>query len=234
MQVYGHRGCRGHYPENTVEAVRGAAPHVDLVEVDVRRCQSGELVTFHDERLGDLTDGRGRVSEHTYEELSALSVEESGASIPTLPMVLDALPAGTGINIEVKHAGMRDEIVPLVSDLDCEVIISSFNPGATAAFQDDPVSTAHLFVGFFEQNLDTAAELGCEYVHPFYEITDSETVQQAHDRGFDVNAWTVPQSADVKRLHEAGVDGVIVDSWEVVPSWYESPAELQESVLKSL
>jgi len=234
MQIVGHRGCRDHYPENTVEAVRGSAPHVDLVEVDVQRCQSGEIVVFHDDRLGQLTDGRGPVREHTYEELSRLRVEGSDATIPTLPDILDALPDRTGINIELKHTGMAADVAGLVRDLDCEVIISSFEPEVTAAFREEPVSTAHLFLGFFEENLETAVELGCDYVHPFYEVVDSEAVEQAHERGLEVNPWTVPTSEEVTRLREAGVDGVIVDSWEIVPRWFDSPAELQETILKSL
>jgi len=50
MQVIGHRGCADVYPENTVRAVTRAANFLDAVEVDVRRCGSGELVVFHDER----------------------------------------------------------------------------------------------------------------------------------------------------------------------------------------
>jgi glycerophosphoryl diester phosphodiesterase len=234
MQIVGHRGCRDHYPENTVEAVRGSAPHVDLVEVDVQRCQSGEIVAFHDDRLGQLTDGRGLVRDHTYEELSRLSVGGSDATIPTLSAVLDALPEGTGINVELKHTGMGEDVARLVRNLDREVIVSSFEPDAIAPFRDEPVSTAHLFVGFFEENLATAAELGCEYVHPFHEVIDSNAIEQAHDRGLAVNAWTVPSSAKVTKLREAGVDGVIVDSWEIVPRWFDSPTELQETILKSL
>jgi glycerophosphoryl diester phosphodiesterase len=234
MQTVGHRGCRDHYPENTIEAVRGAALHVDLVEVDVQRCQSGEIVAFHDDKLDRLTDGRGPVRDHTYQELSRLCVEDSDATIPALPAVLDALPEGTGINIELKHTGMGEDVARLVRDLDREVIVSSFEPDAIAAFRDEPVSTAHLFVGFFERNLETATDLGCEYLHPFHGVVDSDAVERAHDRGLAVNAWTVPSSTAVTRLREAGVDGVIVDSWEVVPTWFDSPAELQETVLKSL
>jgi glycerophosphoryl diester phosphodiesterase len=234
MEVVGHRGCRDHYPENTVEAVRGSAPHVDLVEIDVQRCRSGEIVAFHDDRLDERTDGRGPVRDHTYDELSRLRVEDTDARIPTLPQVLDVLPDGTGLNVELKHTGMAAEVASLVRDLDREVLVSSFEPDALAPFRDEPVATAYLFVGFFEQNLATAAELGCEYVHPFYEVVDSEAVELAHDRGLSVNAWTVPSSDEVTRLREAGADGVIVDSWEIVPQWFDSPAELQETILKSL
>jgi len=234
MQVIGHRGCRDEYPQNTVDAVQGAAPHVDMVEIDVRRCGSGELVVFHDDRVDDLTDGRGAVERLSYDDLASLSVEGSDASPPLLADVLSVLPDGTGLNVELKHDGMAADIAPLLRSLDREVIVSSFEPDALVPFGDEPVSTAYLFFGFFEESVETAAELGCEYVHPLYEITDRAAVQSAHDHGMGVNPWTVPTSDEVRRLRDAGVDGVIVDSWTVVPAWFDSPAELEESVLKSL
>lgn len=234
MEIIGHRGCRDRFPENTVRAVRGAAPHVDMVEIDVQRCKSGELVVFHDERLGKLTGAWGRVRRRSYDKLGELTVDGSAETIPTLPDVLDALPDGTGINIELKHDGMYEDVAPLVRDLDREVIISSFESKALEPFQDEPVATASLFFGFFGRNLETAVELDCEYVHPLHKITDADKVQAAHDQGIQVNAWTVPTSEDVQRLHQAGVDGVIVDSWDIVPDWFGSQSDLQESILKSL
>lgn len=234
MNVIGHRGCRDHFPENTVEAVRRAAPHVDMVEIDVRRCDSGDLVVFHDSRLGKRTDGRGFVQNQSYDELSRLAVDGSDATIPRLRAVLDALPVGTGINVELKHDGMAEDVAPLLRNVDGEVIVSSFDTAALEPFQNEPVATAPLFAGFFEQNLQTAAELGCEYVHPMYETVDSDGIEAAHSQGIEVNAWTVPTSGAVRRLYEAGVDGVIVDSWSTVPEWFDSPAELEDSTLRLL
>ena len=68
-----HRGSRVLWPENTMVAFQGA---VDLgyryLESDVHVTGDGVVVLFHDGDLRRLTDGRGKVWEHTWEELSRL------------------------------------------------------------------------------------------------------------------------------------------------------------------
>jgi glycerophosphoryl diester phosphodiesterase len=217
VQIIGHRGCADHYPENTLAAIRGCRPHVDMVEIDVRRCASGEVVVFHDETLDRLTAGTGPVSEHALDELPPVTVGKTTEPIPTLAETLDALPDGIGVNVELKQAGMDKNVAPMLRSLDRDVIVSSFETAALVAFRDEPVPTAYLFRDSFDDALDTAVELGCEYVHPHYGTADTAAIDRAHDRDMGVNAWTVPSAAEVQRLQEAGVDGVIVDSWTVVP-----------------
>jgi glycerophosphoryl diester phosphodiesterase len=216
VRTIGHRGCAAEFPENTVRAVRGSAPHVDAVEVDVRRCGTGELVVFHDETVEGLTAASGRVDELTFEELSSLPVAGSAATVPSLAAVLDAVPPDTGINVEVKEGGMCEEVCSLVDGVDNDVWISSFDAEALSAFRETPLPTAYLFRDSFERNTRNALDLGCEFVHPHYEAVDAERVERAHERGLAVNAWTVPTREEVERLRDAGVDGVIVDSWEIV------------------
>lgn len=51
-QIIGHRGAMGHAPENTERSVQKAlALGVDGIEIDVFRCQSEEIVVFHDKNL---------------------------------------------------------------------------------------------------------------------------------------------------------------------------------------
>ena len=50
--VVAHRGASAYEPENTLRAIAKAIDlRAPVVEVDVRRCGSGELVVFHDEDL---------------------------------------------------------------------------------------------------------------------------------------------------------------------------------------
>ncbi|MCD6386790.1 MAG: glycerophosphodiester phosphodiesterase, partial [Methanophagales archaeon] len=66
MLVIAHRGASREEPENTLRALRRAAEcKADAVEVDVRKCKSGEIVVIHDETLERTTDGKGLVREHT-------------------------------------------------------------------------------------------------------------------------------------------------------------------------
>lgn len=206
-----------HFPQNTLAAVRGAPPYVDMIEIDVRRCKTGELVVFHDERVDDLTTGRGPVRELSFEELSTLRVAGSEETIPSLEAVLDVLPADTGLNVELKHTGMHEDVASMIREIDSEVIVSSFERDAISEFRDESIPTAYLFTDSFEENLDTALELGCEFLHPHYERTDAERIERAHEQDVAVNAWTVPTREEVRRLRSVGVDGVIVDSWEIIP-----------------
>ncbi len=82
--VAAHRGWSDKYAENTMEAFRAAADlGVDQIETDVRLTKDGELVLIHDETLERVTDGYGKVIDHTLSELEKLKVKGTGR-IPTM------------------------------------------------------------------------------------------------------------------------------------------------------
>ena len=102
IQLFGHRGAKGHAPENTVISVKKAlAFDVDGVEIDVFRCQSGEIVVFHDKSLDKLTNGSGKIEEKTLKQLSTLKVLGS-EPIPTLDDIIDVINGSARLNIELK------------------------------------------------------------------------------------------------------------------------------------
>ena len=81
--VAGHRGWYDKYPENTMEGFRAALElGVDQIETDIRVTKDGELVLFHDETVDRVTNGSGKVCEHTLAELKELNVLGTG-KIPT-------------------------------------------------------------------------------------------------------------------------------------------------------
>lgn len=89
IYVAAHRGWSEHYPENTMEAFLAAAKlGVDQIETDVRLTKDGQLVLFHDETLERVTDGSGKVIDHTLAELKKLRVKGRG-EIPTLEEFLE-------------------------------------------------------------------------------------------------------------------------------------------------
>ena len=84
MLRIGHRGARGHAPENTLQAIEaGIRAGADLVELDIQRTKDGGLVAMHDKRVDRTTNGTGYVTGMTLEELRRLNAGE-GERIPTL------------------------------------------------------------------------------------------------------------------------------------------------------
>lgn len=225
MRPIAHRGCLAQYPENTLLAFRRSASVVDMIETDVQRCGSGELVIFHDETLDRVTDATGEVASTPLADLEEVSILDSGESIPTLTEAFEAVPTDVGLNLELKGKGVARETVEVANRYDHEVIVSSFRPAAVAAAREAGAASLALLLYEDEEAaadfdtdaaLDAAAELDCDYVHPHVGLClDTDVVGDAHARGFGVNAWTAADEADLRKLRARGVDGVVIDDCEL-------------------
>ncbi|MBE4575392.1 glycerophosphoryl diester phosphodiesterase [Vibrio navarrensis] len=121
--IVGHRGVAGSYPENTRASVQAA---IDLglswVEIDVQPTKDGVLVVCHDHTIDRCSNGKGRIDEHTLEELQDLDFggwfdpKFNDEPIMTLESLLKmAAEYDLGLNIEVKVD--RHELSSIVRDL---------------------------------------------------------------------------------------------------------------------
>ena len=229
MEIIGHRGCADQAPENTLLAIREAARRLPAVEVDVRRCGSGELVVFHDETLERVTDADARVSETPWPDLRELTVLESKEPIPRLETVLQAVPDETTVQLELKEQGIAADAVQLAMAADVDARISSFDPEALAELRANclEVPNGLLFGENPDANLSQAAELDCTHVFPHYDLcVETDVVAAARDHGFDVIAWKAARTVDdIRALEHAGVDGVTADRWDVASPALEVPLE---------
>jgi glycerophosphoryl diester phosphodiesterase len=115
--AFAHRGGSACWPENTLEAFRGAlAAGCTYLETDLRTSRDGQLVVFHDERLERTTNGHGRVCDHTLAELELLDAgyhfspdgrsfpaRGQGVRIPTFEALVE-LSSAARFNVEIKQA----------------------------------------------------------------------------------------------------------------------------------
>lgn len=233
MNVFAHRGCAEQYPENTVSAFERAAPQVDAVELDVRQCGSGEIVVFHDERLDRLTDESGLVDETPLDRLQSLQVAGADETIPTLCACLAVIPDDTLVNVELKETGIATAVHRACADAGNDIIVSSFESEALAEYHAVAPETP---IAVIEQ-ADVAAafaaaeRLDADALHPSLPLaaatdlltrgsdllaTGKSLVHRAHERGLAVNVWTLADESAVSRARELGVDGVIVDRWDII------------------
>src|SRR6056297_952547 len=73
--VMAHRGDSANVPENTKIAFRDAAElDVDVIETDVHITADKKLVFFHDKKLERTTNGKGKITKKTLEELKSLDM----------------------------------------------------------------------------------------------------------------------------------------------------------------
>lgn len=228
MRLFAHRGFADVYPENTLAAISRAARRAEGIEIDVRRCKSGELVVIHDATIDRVSEHSGSVADLSATELGALDVLGSGEGVPTLDAALEAVPDDTAVNIELKERGMAASAIAAADGVDNEVIVSSFDATALAEMyrndaverskrgradlSDSGVSLAYLADVTPRTDIRTARDLGCSYLHANgWLCLCTGVVSRARRLGMEVNAWTANWRLETRLLAYRGVDGVIAD-----------------------
>lgn len=220
----GHRGARGHEPENTLRSVRRALElGAQGVEIDVYFVD-GELVVFHDAKLERTTNGRGRLARHTWSELRTLDAG-LGEKIPSLREVFDAVQRRAFINIELKGRGSALPVAALIEEYVRErgwsyadFLVSSFHREELRRLIGSPIPLGLLFKRSARGFAKLAATFGAGVLHPHVRFTTRRLVRRAHALGLKVFVYTVNRPRDLARLRKIGVDGVFTDFPERVTS----------------
>lgn len=217
MKIFGHRGAAGLVAENTLESIQQALHYkVDGIEIDVHCCKSGELVVIHDNTVDRTTNGSGAVLDFTLKELRQLKTAE-GYTIPTLMDVITIIDNQCILNIELKGEGTAIAVSSLLKSIEKlyseNIIISSFDPDQLRVFRKENPDCA---LGVLtEANtmtvLPIAEELQAFSIHPPIEYLKKEAVERAHQKGFQVYAWTVNSKKYIKKAYAMGVDAIISD-----------------------
>ena len=205
VRVIGHRGAAG-LAENTIAAFEEAlAQGADGIELDVRQTVDGRLVVVHDSVVGERS-----VHTTSYEDLIA---SEEGRLMPLFEEVLEKFGKRTLLDIELKLSGFEEQAVELIRlHTDPEKMLVS-------AFDAKSLQTVHdllpeIQLGYsYSRTQDEEARhpAPIDVVIPQFRLASRELIEDVHDEGLQVWAWTVNDDAEISRLLRLGVDGLITD-----------------------
>nr|WP_288979719.1 glycerophosphodiester phosphodiesterase family protein [uncultured Allomuricauda sp.] len=218
--VIGHRGAMGHETENTLASVQKALDlGVDMIEIDVFKIQSGEIVVFHDEKVDRLTNGGGNIEEYNIVQLRQL-ILDGGHKIPMLQDVLKQIDNKVVLNIELKGPGTADRVNFIVDYYikskgwsPENFVISSFN---WDELRDMRSHNADIKIAVLTSEdpikaIDVAKELKAVAINPHFETLTKENTAKIHEEGLKVYTWTVNEPEDIQKMTEFGVDGIITN-----------------------
>jgi glycerophosphoryl diester phosphodiesterase len=226
---YGHRGARGHAPENTLLSFALAFDlGADGIECDAQLSADGRLLIIHDGTVNRTTNGRGLVHDLSFDALRQLDAG-GGQRIPTLDETLALVGERGGLlNLEMKGENDAEALavaeavaarlaaLPDDDPLRRDILASSFSLPAVAEIKRRLpwLRVGALFGGRAwtrQQMIERALALGAEAIHPHPRILTAETVRAAHEAGLRVNVWTANRWATIRQLIAWEVDGVFSD-----------------------
>ena len=219
MLRIGHRGARAYAPENTLTSFKKALEiGVDAVELDVRKTKDNQLVVIHDADVKRTTDGEGLVSELTLKEIKSFSAEK-GEKIPTLQEALDFFDKKVKVLIELKKAGIEDQVLSIVNErgLEKNVVIVSFLEDALKKVRalDKDIETGLIYAKH-RNPIKAALELKANYLLALYRFTHTANVQKAHQNGLKIIVWTINNPEEVEEYVKKGVDGITSDKPDIL------------------
>ncbi len=230
----GHRGAMGHATENSLASIRAALElGVRYIEVDVYQVE-GELVLFHDHRVERLTHGSGRLVDYSLTGLRQLRLPND-EPIPTLAAACQLIDRQACLNIELKGPDTAAPVCQLVEQLIEQgwsrdaFLISSFDHRQLAWVRNHHPQTliGMLIYGLPLDDAASAEQLGAMSIHPSTEFIDRQLVDNAHQSGLRVFAYTANHSDEITRLSQLGVDGIFTNFPElIVPATTPSATRL--------
>ncbi len=119
--IVAHRGLLRHAPENTLVNFRACLALRLGFEFDVERTKDGHLVCIHDDTVDRTTDGVGKVSDLTLEQIRRLDAGSwfdpkfAGERVPTveevLKLVAEHQPRELLIAVDLKAADVEVDFV---------------------------------------------------------------------------------------------------------------------------
>ena len=220
-----HRGASHARPENTLPAFEYAIElGMDLLEFDVHLTADGYPVVIHDGSVDRTTNGTGKVSELTLNEVKSFDVAD-GVGIPTLEEVLElAEPSGLGLDVQLKaddenRTALTTKTIRALrkTGYDSRAFIASDEATVLLVKQLDENRPICNLGGTRDiDTLEHNAQIGSMIVQPHARLITHEYVEKAHSLEITVNVFYADDEDEMRRLIDCGVDGILTNEAELL------------------
>ena len=241
--VCAHRGNDGKMPENTTLAWPNAVKlGAQMVELDVKRCKTGELVIMHDATVDRTTNGKGTVANMTFSEIRALEANyRRGRPIPGCPSVkvptfeeaIDSIPADAEVWINCHCAPNTAvevaKIIKAKGRIKQAFIATTLKAIAQAREAVPEILTCNMsrtYSGKDAYHKPWPAEKSTLYAKQTVEnkcqflqllsVCSKDDVKMLHDAGVKISYFHCEKPEKVKELLDLGVDFILTDNLEVI------------------
>ena len=171
--VISHRGDWRNYPENSIPAIESIIRMgVDMMELDVKMTKDSVLVLSHDKTINRMTNGRGLVSDITYDSLMkfnmkrAHNVTTDSIKVPTLRQAFECCKDRILINVDHAHNYYK-EIVELAEEMGMtgQVLMKGKKSIDQVAADMAPYKNNLLYMPIIDINKEKGQELFYDYVN---------------------------------------------------------------------
>ncbi len=220
-RMIAHRGQSGLEPENTASAFVAAGNRTHFgVETDVHRTADGQFIIIHDDDTRRVAGDAMIVEDTCFETLRALRLLDKDGRKGRRDLMMPSLAEYIGICrryekvavLELKNhlsPADIDSIIAVIREcgyLEQTIFISFDLPNMICIRERLPEQRAQFLIADFPDWLVDTLEKYRLDLDIYYQAVTPERVRLLHEKGIEVNVWTVDTLEDARRMAEYGVD----------------------------
>jgi glycerophosphoryl diester phosphodiesterase len=225
-----HRGDMKHFPENTLPAFASAvAKGAHMIEFDVYLTKAGVPVIIHDRTVDRTTDGKGNVTDFTFEELRNLDAGSwfdpkfVGTRIPTLQETLEVIPPYILCNVHLKNApGLAATVARVLKQQDrigncflaCSIQQAREARNVAAGIKICNMSDRRVTLARY---VDATRDAGAAFLQVHYKADGAlaEQVKRAKELGITTNYFFADVPEEIRRVADAGVNYILTNDLDI-------------------
>ncbi|CAM8626235.1 UgpQ Glycerophosphoryl diester phosphodiesterase [Acidimicrobiia bacterium] len=193
------------------------------VETDAHVTADGVVLAFHDDRLDRVTTMEGRINDLPWSEVSRALVD-GAEPIPLLEEILESWPE-IRVNIDAKSDEVVEPLAALLMRLNCldRVCVGSFSdsrlermrtllgPGLCTSMGPRAVARVKATSYRLGNSVPPGDCLQVPVSSRGITLVDDRFIRRAKSIGIPVHVWTIDDEAEMSRLLDMGVDGIMTD-----------------------
>lgn len=218
--VVAHRGASGYAPENTLTAAKlGWEQGALAVEVDVHQSSDDKIIVIHDKNTKRTSGEDIEVSRAAYNQLKELDVGSwkdehyAGEPIPLLKDIVDAIPDGKKLVVEIKsdkkivnlielefkNHPKAEQLIFIAFDYETIVAVKKSFPENKAFWLSSRLKSD------VRSELEKVKSDGLDGVDLNYKMITAELMEVAKILGLEVHTWTVDNPEKAAELYHLGI-----------------------------
>ncbi len=227
-QYIAHRGASHDFPENSLAAFKAAKEKgATWIEFDVKRCQSGEAIVFHDAMLSRMTNSQGCVADLSLHELKKLNLKfqhnQTSEKIPTLIETIQLINQ-TKLNAIIEIKPDIDNIATTTlttlntikeywQHKTTHYVYTSFCWEALTLIREHEANaTIALAMHRYHDNwLDYVTSLKPIALHVHFSLVTEKLIQQCRENNLTLAVFTVNDPIQAHVLFSRGVNALFSD-----------------------
>lgn len=222
-KIIAHRGGCTFHPENSLSAIKHALSiGVDAIEIDIQLTKDNEIVVCHDDSIGRVTNGSGKISDMSLKQLQTYQLlfrnRSTSESVPVLQDVLKLVNHQAELYIEIKDYSPRliKKLVDILKSCNYyeDISIVSFSYVSLKEMYDHITRLSYKYIPYNDNNFEVLPCLSYDFLDGFIfdsYILNNSVFLEARMLGLPIDVYTIDNVKQLNGVQSDHIRGIITN-----------------------